>query len=184
MILTRFLLILICLFGPLGALAAAPTVFPEQREVGGQTLDRLGTGSFRWMFFRVYDGALYLGGNPAERSRALDTAIPRQLELSYHVGIPAQKIVKGGDAILRRNIGDVAFERLRPRLERLNAAYRDVQSGDRYTLTYIPGQGTELKLNGASLVTIEGEDFAAAYFQIWLGPDPIAVSFREALLGG
>jgi hypothetical protein len=50
-------------------------------------------------------------------------------------------------------------------------------------LTYIPGKGTELTLNGKSKGTVEGADFAAALFSIWLGPKPISESLKKELLG-
>ena len=55
--------------------------------------------------------------------------------------------------------------------------------GDRYSLTYIPGKGTTLSLNGVPKGTVDGADFAAALFSIWLGPNPIDSNFKQALLG-
>ena len=59
----------------------------------------------------------------------------------------------------------------------------DVEPGDRYTLTYIPGEGTELALNGVPRGTIAGADFAAAIFTLWLGDKPIDERFKQSLLG-
>jgi hypothetical protein len=50
-------------------------------------------------------------------------------------------------------------------------------------MTYIPGRGTELALNGEPKGVIKGADFAAAVFSIWLGPKPINTSFKEQILG-
>ena len=69
------------------------------------------------------------------------------------------------------------------RIEYHNSLYENVQPGDRYSLTYIPGKGTELALNGESKGLIEGPDFAAAVFSIWLGPKPISDSFKRQILG-
>jgi hypothetical protein len=57
-----------------------------------------------------------------------------------------------------------------------------VKPGDRSALTYVPGHGTELSINGRSKGWVEGADFAAAYFQIWLGREPLSDSFKEQLL--
>ena len=38
-------------------------------------------------------------------------------------------------------------------------------------------------LNGTPKGLIEGADFAAALFSIWLGPNPIDSKFKQALLG-
>ena len=64
-----------------------------------------------------------------------------------------------------------------------NSLYVDVQPGDRYALTYIPGIGTELALNGQPMGVIEGADFAAAIFSLWLGENPYDKRFKSALLG-
>jgi hypothetical protein len=37
-------------------------------------------------------------------------------------------------------------------------------------------------LNGTPLGVVEGADFAAAYFAIWLGPKPISDSLKAQLL--
>jgi hypothetical protein len=61
--------------------------------------------------------------------------------------------------------------------------YEDVQPGDRYSLTYIPGRGTELALNGVPKGIIRGAEFAEAVFSIWLGPEPINSSFKKQIIG-
>ncbi|MGD2184488.1 MAG: chalcone isomerase family protein [Desulfobacterales bacterium] len=83
---------------------------------------------------------------------------------------------------MSENVDPQTYERLRPRIEYHNSLYQDVQPGDRYSLTYIPGRGTELALNGESKGVVEGADFAAALFSIWLGPRPISGTFKKELL--
>ena len=71
---------------------------------------------------------------------------------------------------------------LQARLERLNAAYRDVGAGDRDQLCHAPGAETRLSLNGEELIRIPGDDFAVAYFGIWLRDGAISDDLRSALL--
>ena len=52
------------------------------------------------------------------------------------------------------------FESLRDRIERINALYADVEPGDRYSLTYAPGVGTELALNDAPHAFLDPRPFA------------------------
>ena len=61
-------------------------------------------------------------------------------------------------------------------------SYRDVQPGDRYSLTYIPGRGTELALNGQPIGMIKGADFAAVIYAMWLGDKPMNKSFKRQLM--
>ena len=155
---------------------------PDELTEDGARFELIGTTTFRWMsVIKVYDARLHLGaGEPPTKVFA---DIPVRLQLTYHRGFTAAEIIKGGDTLLARNVKAETLVSLRERLELINRAYRDVREGDRYTLTYAPGKGTTLRLNGSPLVTIPGHDFAAAYFRIWLGDDPISESMRDALLG-
>ena len=133
-------------------------------------------------FIRAYVAALYLPeGLP---SSAVLSDVPKRLEISYLVSIKGADFGKGAAPVLARNLSPAELARLQPRIDRINAAYRDVKPGDRYALTYLPGRGTELSLNGTPLTTIEGADFAAAYFGIWLGREPIDDKLKRDLLGG
>lgn len=142
----------------------------------------VGKGTFRWKrIVLAYDACLH--GPATNQSTNLLNGGPLRLEIHYRREFSAADIVSGGNALLRRNISDDLYRKLESRLEKLNRAYVDVKPGDRYTLTFTPEKGTTLRLNGRPLVTIEGADFAAAYFRIWLGADPISPALRDQLLG-
>jgi hypothetical protein len=130
--------------------------------------------------FRGYVVALYLpdGADPAS---ALGP-VAKRLEFSYFWKIPGPEFGKAGEEILSRNVDLQTVTALRDRLDRINLAYKDVKPGDRYALTYLPGKGTELSFNGKPLVLVEGDDFAAAYFSIWLGKEPIDEDLKNELL--
>lgn len=51
--------------------------------------------------------------------------------------------------------------------------WEDMEPVDRYVLTDLPGVSTELALNSQRRGIIPGVDALAAYYAIWLGPDPI-----------
>lgn len=172
------------------AQAAAPPAVVVEREAFPRALAHAGTplvlegaGLFRWKrLVKVYAAAHYVGEGAARAG--LDADVPRRLELAYFVGIDGPDFGKAADEILRDSFPPEVVAPLRERLDRLHAAYLDVKPGDRYALTYVPGRGTELALNGRPVATIEGADFARAYFAIWLGERPIDRRLRDALLGG
>ena len=74
------------------------------------------------------------------------------------------------------------LDRLRSSIDHLNRLYTDVQPGDHYALTYVPGVGTELALNGETKGLIEGAEFSAVLFAIWIGRQPVDESLRKQLL--
>ncbi len=173
------LLLMACLAG--APLAGGGSPFPERVMAGPVELVKVGESEFRWALFRVYAGALYLDAARRDAHPLEDVA--KRLELAYAVRLSPEDFRRSGDRLLERNVDRATWESLQERLARLNAAYRPVRRGDRYALTYIPGEGTTLALNGEPLVTIEGADFAAAYFSIWLGDTPAKAAFRRGLLG-
>lgn len=137
---------------------------------------------FRYLgVLKAYAIVLYLPEGKGVESLSGD--FPRRLELSYRVPIKGPDFGKGAAPILKRQHSHDLLARLQPRLDRINTLYRDVRPGDRYALTYLPGRGTELALNNVPLGVIEGADFAAVYFAIWLGPKALDESLRRELLG-
>jgi hypothetical protein len=124
---------------------------------------------------------LYLPSD-VDSARALEV-VPKRLELTYQRSLSAAQIVEAGDVFLRRNADDSEIEKLGPSLDMINALYEKVVEGDRYTLTYVPGEGTTLALNGDVLGVIPGDEFASAYYRIWLGRAPVSESFRDGILG-
>jgi hypothetical protein len=156
--------------------------FADQVRAGDVTMRLSCVGLLRYnLFIKAYVAALYLGDGASADGDALGD-VPKRLELSYFWSISGADFGKAGDQILARNVDAQTLRALRPRLDRINALYRDVKPGDRYSLTYVPGSGTELALNGTRLGVIDGADFAAAYFRIWLGDTPIDTRLRDQLL--
>jgi hypothetical protein len=156
--------------------------FAEQVRAGDVTLRLTCTGLLRYkVFIKAYVAALYVGDGVAADDVMAD--VPKRLELSYFWSIRGADFGRAGDEILKRNVDESTFGVLRPRLDRINAWYRDVKPGDRYSLTYVPGVGTQLALNGREIGVVDGADFATAYFRIWLGDNPIDARLRDQLLG-
>jgi len=181
----RTLLITLLVLQPINAaaLTVEEITFQESVSINNKQIPIRGAALLRWLnIFKVYVAALYLPENGSPKDVLAD--IPKRLEISYLVSIPGPDFGKGAEAILERNNSPSELARLRSRIDKLNAVYRDVKPGDRYALTYVPGQGTELSYNGRPLITIEGGDFAAAYFGIWLGKDPIDQGMRRRLING
>ncbi len=155
--------------------------FAQQVTIGGRSVPLRNAALLRHLLvIKAYVAALYLPAAVPPEEALGDH--PKRLEISYLVPIRGTDFDKGAQPVLRRQLSPDQLARLQERLNRLNAAYRDVKPGDRYALTYLPGHGTELSLNGKPLITIEGADFAAAYFGIWLGPQPIDQQLKQTLL--
>jgi len=164
-----------------GAVEIEGVAFPDRRQLSGTLLRLIGVGLLRYrVIFRGYVAALYLG-EQVTPERALED-VPRRLEIEYFWSIPAKGFAEATIRGITRNVDAETRLRLRSRIDEINALYEDVGPGDRYSLTYVPGNGTELALNGEARGVIEGADFSSALFSIWLGSDPLDPKLRDQLL--
>jgi len=156
--------------------------FVRTVDIQDQRLTLKGAGLLRYMvFIKAYAGALYLPDSvPSDPVLA---PVAKRLELAYYHAIGSEDFARATRVKIRDNIEADQVQKLQSRIDRLAAMYRDVKPGDRYALTYIPGEGTRLSLNGEVLGSIPGDDFAGAVFSIWLGGHPIDERFRDTLLG-
>lgn len=155
--------------------------FPPSYKTEGVELELSCVGLMRYMYvLKGYVAGLYL----AEEEHAEDVLadVPKRLELSYFWDIAGADIGDAGDKLVAQNVDAETLTRLRPQLDQIRSLYENVRPGDRYALTYVPGRGTELALNGKPKGTIPGADFARAYFAIWLGAKPIDADLKKQLL--
>jgi hypothetical protein len=156
--------------------------FADEVHAGSATLRLNDVGLMRYRYvIKAYVAGLYLG--EGGRADAVLADFPKRLEIEYFYAIKADGFANATNVGIAANVDAETLAKLRPKIDRLNALYRDVKPGDRYALTYLPGVGTELALNGSPLGTVEGADFAAAVFAIWLGPNAIDESLKTQLLG-
>jgi len=135
-------------------------------------LQRWGTGEFRRFGFLVYEATLWATGSDPLRP-------PLALGLTYRRSIAGKAIAEASVAEMRRFVGDEA--RLRDWGERLARLFPDVQRGDRIVGLHLPDRA-RFFFNDRELGAIDGAEFAAAFFAIWLDARTSAPELRAALL--
>jgi hypothetical protein len=155
---------------------------PGYATISGMNL--MGKGEVYYLgFIKVYDAALYVNTQNAGQV-VMDSETSRCLKLTYDVSLTTKDFVLGAETILARQHSPEGITKLRKEIDLLHAAYRDVQKGDSYYLCYdAPQRLTTLTLNDTELVAVPSEEFAEAYFGIWLGEvQPIDEKLRDRLL--
>lgn len=155
--------------------------FPDHVENRGVAFAVHNVALFRWkVVFRAYVAALYRAD--AAKSFVLTGDTPKRLVINYFYAFTPEQFGQATIDGIAQNRTPAQLAALRPKIDEFNRLYRAVQPNDQYALTYVPGKGTELALNDKPLGVVEGAEFAAAMFDIWLGPNPINVTFRDAIL--
>ena len=172
----------LCLASGASALEGDAALFPEVIEVGATRLVRRGVGRMRRWMITGADVALYTEPGLV-RNRLLDD-VPKALAFYYYVRIRSDQFNDSGLEVLRENSPAQMLAEHQEDLATYGKLLRDVRRGDRYLLTYEPGRGTALALNGKELGLVPGASFAALYFRIWLGEPPIDARMFESLIKG
>jgi hypothetical protein len=156
--------------------------FAESRQVGDLNLKLVGTGLQRYAYvYHVCVAALYLPAGTKPEDALTD--VPKVLEIEYFHKIRADQFASLTVKGVKANTPPAEFARVEARLGDFVAAYRSVQPGDRYSLTFQPGDGTTLALNGKTVIHIPGDDFARAIYSVWLGKEPVTEGLKAGLLG-
>jgi hypothetical protein len=164
--------------------AAGTELFPQRIRVEDRELQKLGEYRYTYrFFFDLYEAALFAEPG-ADAEDVLRAGAAFHLQFRYLRKIDKAIILKSADQMLERNLTEAERASIAERVSRINEAYTGVASGDSSSLSYQPGEGTTLRINNKPVVTIEGEDFARLYFEIWLGERPISESMKNTLLGG
>jgi hypothetical protein len=91
------------------------------------------------IFIKAYVGAFYLNEDFSNKD-ALGN-VERRLVLHYFHAISAEDFADATTEIIEQNVSSDRFRVLQPQIRQLNNLYKDVEPGDEYTATYIPGLG-------------------------------------------
>lgn len=172
-------------------LPAAPAV--EAAELGGVQLDDTvqvgdqnlvlnGIGMRKKAIFKVYVAGLYLPTKQSDPGTILVEDGPRRLTMEFVRNVSASQLSGAWDDCLEGNVPGASAE-VKKGFASLNGWMVDVGSGDRLSVTYVPGTGTAVEVKGAAKGTVEGKEFADAMFSCWLGPAPPSDDLKEGLLG-
>lgn len=161
----------------------AGITMPETATVGDTTLALNGMGLRKKLMIKVYVGALYLPARSRDVSTILATDAPMRMVMHFlYKEVEAAKVTEAWtEGFANNSPADAAA--LQPALERFNSWWPTMRSGDEAVMTYVPGAGTTLEINGKAIGTIEGRPFARALLAVWLGDEPPDKGLRAGILG-
>jgi hypothetical protein len=138
-----------------------------------------GEGELRWLGLKVYAAQLWSGPAGVKTDRL--SGQPMALELRYFTSLKGSTIAESSASeIARLGFGDAA-QRDRWSAQ-MAAVFPNVSRGDRLVGMIEPGRGTRFFHNDKPIGMIEGDEFAQAFFSIWLDERTQAPSLRESVL--
>jgi hypothetical protein len=135
---------------------------------------------YTYLWFDLYNAAFY--SDPAGACGDIFSPdCSKKLELRYLRDFSVKNFTEGAETILEKQ-GLLKENSIKLSVALFHSFYRPVEKGDSYALQYTPEKGTSLVLNGKTLGTIKGHEFANAYFGIWLGKDSLDDKSGQQLL--
>ena len=154
-----------------------------ERALGAARLS--GSAELRWWGLDIYRAWLWVGPEGLDSDHL--GAQPFALELRYARSLRGADIAdKSAELIARLGLGSPA--QLRAWRARMRAVFPDVRAGDTLLGLYLPGTPsgarTRFLFDGRPVGSIEGRDFAQAFFSIWLSARSSEPALRRALLAG
>ena len=167
---------------------ASNEAMPMQMQLGQTDLTLLGKGTATYLWFDVYDAALYAPEN-IKPAQILSQETPRVLVLKYHHAVTVKDIEKASWQTLDKQLTPSERQSIKPQVDALQSSMKNVSPGDQYTLTWQPVNAQKkpeltLKLNDKIVFKSDNARLAATYFGIWLGKPPLSQSLKRSLLGG
>lgn len=169
---------------PAGAASLAGVTLPDKAEAGGQTLVLNGLALRSKFFIKVYVGGLYLPQKEKAAAKILSEDVPRRMVMHFLYSVSKDQMCDAWKEGLEQNSPKAAPD-VKKAFTTLCAWMEPIPKGNELTLTYTPGKGTEVQVNGKTKGTLEGKATSDAIVGTWIGPDPgPGADFKKGVLGG
>lgn len=165
------------------ALEVAGVQVEEAADVDGKKLALNGAGLRKKLFFKVYVGALYVEQRSGDAAALLAADAPRLVRLHMLRELDRESILKAFREGIEKNSRATAAAALAKLAQVEKAIPEELKPGQVVTVTYRPGTGTSLGVQGGTAASVEGKDFADAILRVWLGDEPVDADLKAGMLG-
>ena len=148
----------------------------EDQQEGFQSPKLIGEGTLKVLMWEVYDLRLFTDGTPFSWSDKF------MLEFDYSRELKKESVIDASlkEFKLQPNVTDKDIEAWKVYLEQV---IQSVQKGTKASIMWVPEGQIVFNYEGSAPSTIENEDFARAFFNIWLGEKTSRPKLRSQLLG-
>lgn len=166
-----------------GAATVAGVKIEDTASVNNQNLVLNGAALRKKFVVKVYVGALYLPAKNSNAATIIATDQPRRMVLHFIYDVGADKMAEAWEEGLEDNTPNASPE-VKTAFKTLASWMEDMKEGQRIVMTYVPGIGTTVDVNGKSKGTLGGKAVADAILATWIGPKPgPGGDFKKAVLG-
>jgi hypothetical protein len=167
-----------------GAADVGGVKLDDQVTVNGQRLVLNGGAVRKKFFIKVYAAGLYIPSKQSSATAILAADAPRRMVMHFVFNVEKEKIAEAWQEGLRDNTPNASAE-VKTAFKTLSSWMEDMKKGQTIVLTYTPGTGTVVEVNGKTKGTLGGKAIADAILNTWVGPKPgPGEDFKHDILGG
>lgn len=161
--------------------------YDSTAELRNAKLQLNGAGVRYKLVIKVYTAGLYLSRKAGTTEEVLAAPGPKRLQITMLRDIESAELGKLFTRGMEDNMDKAAFSKLVPGVVRMSQLFADIKklnTGDTFSIDWVPGTGTVITVKGVP----QGEpfkepEFFDALLRIWLGPSPADHQLKDALLG-
>ena len=166
-----------------GAATVSGVNLEDKATVNNQTLVLNGGGLRKKFVVKVYVGGLYLAAKQSNAATVIATDAPRRMVMHFLYSVSKSQMADAWKEGLEDNTPNASPE-VKTAFKTLESWMEDVPKGNRIVLTYVPGIGTSVEVNGKNKGTLGGKAVSDAILNTWIGPNPApGADFKKAVLG-
>ena len=148
----------------------------EDKQEGFHSPKLIGQGTLKVLMWEVYDLRLFTDGTPFSWSNKF------MLEFDYSRELKKESVIDASlkEFKLQPNVSDKDIKAWEVYLEQV---IQPVQKGTKASVMWVPEGQIIFDYEGSPPSTIENENFARAFLNIWLGEKTSRPKLRSQLLG-
>ena len=148
----------------------------QAQQEGFQSPKLIGGGTLKVLMWEVYDLQLFTDGTPFSWNNKF------MLEFDYSRELKKERVIDASlkEFKLQPNVIDKDIKAWEVYLEKV---IQSVQKGAKASVMWVPEGQIVFDYEGSPPSTIENEDFARAFLNIWLGEKTSRPKLRSQLLG-
>jgi len=161
----------------------AGVAVPETATLGGATLPLHGAGLRKRVFFKVYVGALYIDSKAKAAEALVSADVPKLVRMTFLRDVARDDVLKAFREGFEKNSAATAAQAAASLAQVEPALPAEVKTGQVLLVSYQPGTGSTLGVEGGASATVPGKAFADALFRNWLGPEPADADLKSGMLG-
>lgn len=170
------------------AVEVANVKYESSVDLAGQKLVLNGAGIRYKFVVKVYTAGLYLTHKANTTQEAIAAPGPKRIHIQMLRDIDGNELGKLFTKGMESNAPRDEFVKSINgvlKLSEVFASRKQLNSGDSFSVDYVPGVGSTLLLNGKTVMPepIKEPEFFSALLRIWLGDKPADDALKDALLG-